>query len=491
MVTINDHSPELLVDWHSTKNGNRSPFNTSYGSDYQAHWVCSICGYEWEVRVANRAIHKTGCPECEKGWNHSFPELALFFYIKNVFPDTSLDENLDIQPFKSVDLFIRSKLLAIEYDGAYTHRNRKDKDEEKSKRILEKGVELLRIREEGLPEFTFTHPSLKIISYKRKGDPSVNDCIKKVLRFLEADEEIIKEVNILRDTIAILRQLPPIEQKDNLQELYPNLVQEWHFENNAPFKPQHFKAKSNYQVWWTCENGHEFDAKIISRTKGHGCRYCAGNDVTEESSLAHLFPSIAAEWNYEMNGELTPEAISAHSNKEVFWKCPNCHSSYENMINDRTGGGENCPYCAGKRVNHTNSLSKLKPDLAKEWHPTQNRKGPDEVSLGSHYLATWTCKKGHIYSSYVYSRVEGRGCKKCYEEIGRFQPHKVPFEKSIAKKKPFLLSQWDYEKNNILPEETPAYARQKVWWKCSNGCNWPQEPNARNSSRCKICRVKD
>lgn len=343
MVTIKDHSPNLVIEWHPTKNGDRSPNNTSYGSDYEAHWVCSNCGYEWKGRVVNRTSKKSGCPECKKRWNHSFPEMALFFYIKKVFPNTRLDERMNIKPFKSVDLFIPSMMLGIEYDGLHTHRNKKDKDEDKSKLILEKDLSLLRIREMGLPEFTFTHPKLNIFPYKRSGDPSVNECIKEVLRFLKADEKIIKEVNILQDTVPILRQLPPVEQKGNLQELFPALEKEWHFEKNAPFKPKHFKAKSGYQVWWKCENGHEFDAKIISRTKGHGCRYCAGNDVTEESSLAHLYPFIAAEWDYEKNGELTPEIFSAHSNEEVFWKCPNCHSSYDNIINERTGRGENCP----------------------------------------------------------------------------------------------------------------------------------------------------
>lgn len=491
MFTVKDHSPNLITEWHPTKNGTNTPFNTSYGSDYEAYWICSNCGYEWRRRVANRTSKKSGCPLCKKRWNHSFPELALLFYVKRVFPDTRLDEDLSIKPFKSVDLFIPSLGLAIEYDGLHPHRNRRDKDEEKSKRVLEKNLSLLRIREEGLPEFTFSHSNLKIYSYKRTGEPSVNEYIKAVLLFLGADKLIIDEVDVLKDTIPILRQLSPVKVNNSLQDLFPELEGEWHFERNAPFTPEHFKAKSGYQVWWKCKkNGHDFDAKIISRTKGHGCRFCTGNEVTVESSLAYLFPSIALEWDYERNGELIPERISAHSNEAVFWNCPDCHSSYDNMVNERTGRGENCPYCAGKRVNDTNSLAVLRPNLANEWHPTENKKQPSEIPLGSHYLATWICERGHTYTSYVYSRVAGRGCKRCYEEFGRFQPHKVPFEKSIAKKKPYLLKLWDYEMNEFSPEETGAYARELVWWKCANGCSWQQSPNARNSSRCKCCRVK-
>lgn len=31
-------------------------------------------------------------------------------------------------------------------------------------------------------------------------------------------------------------------------------------------------------------------------------------------------------------------------------------------------------YCAGKRVNNTNSLALIKPNLAKQWHPTKKIK---------------------------------------------------------------------------------------------------------------------
>lgn len=97
--------------------------------------------------------------------------------------------------------------------------------------------------------------------------------------------------------------------------MYPELEKEWHFEKNPPFSPQHFKAKSNYSVWWKCTHGHEFDSKIISRTKGNGCRFCEGLEVTEENSLLSLYPSIALEWDYQKNGILAPDKFHGRSNK--------------------------------------------------------------------------------------------------------------------------------------------------------------------------------
>lgn len=502
LKSLGQYLPSLISEWHPTKNGEKSPFDVSYGSDFEAYWKCTNCNFVWKVRVANRTIHKTGCPNCNKRWNHSFPELALLYYIKQIFSDAILDFEIEHDRFKGVDIFIPSIHTVIEYDGYFYHRKQLDRDREKTRLLLEQGYYVIRIREGKLKDLGIIHSELQVYLYHRNGEPSVNKCIKDVLLLLCNIQNIDKfgqqliykfkeKVNIIKDTIPILGQLLPVVQENNLLEMYPELEKEWHFEKNQPFLPQHFKAKSNYSVWWKCDKGHEYDTKIISRTKGHGCRFCEGSEVTHDNSLLTLYPSIAKEWHYQKNGMITPDKIHGRSNKKVYWICPNCNSSYDKIVNERTGGRENCPYCAGKRVNNTNSLATLRPDLAKEWHQTKNDKKPDEVSTGSHYYATWNCDRGHTYQAYVYERSGGRGCGICYEEIGRFKPHKVSIEKSIITKKPYLLAQWDFEKNTVIPEEVGAYARQFIWWRCSNGCSWQQEPNSRNSSRCKICRVKD
>ena len=35
---------------------------------------------------------------------------------------------------------------------------------------------------------------------------------------------------------------------------------------------------------------------------------------------------LAAEWNYEKNGSLTPEMVLPYSHKKVWWKCEKGHS---------------------------------------------------------------------------------------------------------------------------------------------------------------------
>lgn len=55
--------PQLALEWHPTKNGNVTPQNVSKGSDFHAWWRCSVCGYEWQVRIKNR-VHGSGCNRC-------------------------------------------------------------------------------------------------------------------------------------------------------------------------------------------------------------------------------------------------------------------------------------------------------------------------------------------------------------------------------------------------------------------------------------------
>ena len=60
-----------------------------------------------------------------------------------------------------------------------------------------------------------------------------------------------------------------------------------------------------------------------------------------------------------------------------------------------------------------------RPDLVQQWHHTQNKKTPSEVSLGSRYQAWWLCQAcscghPHVWQAPVYSRaLDNTGCPVC------------------------------------------------------------------------------
>jgi hypothetical protein len=55
--------PELIRDWHPTKNGALNPRNLPSGHLKKVWWVCAA-GHEWKDTIKNRVKGK-GCPACE------------------------------------------------------------------------------------------------------------------------------------------------------------------------------------------------------------------------------------------------------------------------------------------------------------------------------------------------------------------------------------------------------------------------------------------
>ena len=57
--------PELVTQWHPTKNGDLTPNMFSFSSHKKVWWKCSE-DHEWEARIRNRTMNGSGCPFCIK-----------------------------------------------------------------------------------------------------------------------------------------------------------------------------------------------------------------------------------------------------------------------------------------------------------------------------------------------------------------------------------------------------------------------------------------
>ncbi|MCX7615616.1 MAG: zinc-ribbon domain-containing protein, partial [Clostridiales bacterium] len=81
---------------------------------------------------------------------------------------------------------------------------------------------------------------------------------------------------------------------------------------------------------------------------------------------------MAAEWDYDKNGNLRPEHFTGGSNKKVWWKCKLGHSWQAN-IHNRVFHNVNCPYCTNKKVwQGFNDIVTTHPDVAAEWDYEKN-----------------------------------------------------------------------------------------------------------------------
>lgn len=134
-------------------------------------------------------------------------------------------------------------------------------------------------------------------------------------------------------------------EENSLQTLSPQIAAEWDKEKNKDLSPKLVTNHASIKVWWKCAKGHSWQALVRSRTIiGTGCPVCAGKVASPAYNLATEYPDIALDWDLRKNSK-PPEAYLPYSNKEVWWKCRHCGSSWKSMIIHRTREKGHCPQC--------------------------------------------------------------------------------------------------------------------------------------------------
>lgn len=273
--------------------------------------------------------------------------------------------------------------------------------------------------------------------------------------------------------------------ESDLGTQFPKLAAEWDKTPGANAgDPDHVGAGSNRRIRWVCRHGHRWVATINNRARnGSGCPYCAGNRaIPGETDLATLRPDLAAEWDHQRNGKLTPETVSTRTTRRVWWAGA-CGHAWQAAIANRTKG-TGCPYCVGKRaLPGVTDLATLRPDLAAQWH-NSNELRPDQLRPNSGKKIRWRCEEGHVWDAAVYTRSAGRGCPYC---AGR---RAIPGKTDLATVRPDLQSEWD-PSNALSPKEVTAYSKRRAKWRCGEGHVWVATIGSRTGRRrsgCPYCR---
>lgn len=401
---------------------------------------------------------------------------------------------------------------------------------------------------------------------------------------------------------------------NDIQTVNPVLCKEWNYEKNNGLTPADVTPGSSKKVWWKCEKGHEWQARVPDRNRGKDCPYCSGlYAVKGETDLQTLNPNLAEEWNYEKNDGLTPENIMPNSGQKVWWKCNKGHEWKATVSNRNIGRG--CPVCSSERrtsfpeyaivyyltkygidVIHSykeygyeidiyipskkigieydggqwhknrikndleknfkcekdgiklyrlredlpllndssydfvvqkgqknlseiletvlskiigakvdvdlerdsisieslreftekaNSIFFSNPEVAKEWDYERNGNlKPQTLTANSNKRVWWKCSKGHEWQARIDHRNSGSGCPYCAGKkvLKGFN--------DLQTVNPLLAEEWHYEKNNGLsPADVTQNSNKRVWWKCSEGHEWEAKINNRNNGNgCPICR---
>lgn len=348
--------PELAAEWHPSANGTLTPNDVAPKSRTRVWWRCAKCGHEWQSPIHYRSPGR-GCANCGReriSEARKAPRVGRS--LAEARPDLALEwDSARNAPLTAADVAIGSVTKYHWLCG-------------------ECGASWL------------TAPGKRI-------NPGCNDCSRR------------------RGSRQKATPLPG----ESLLDRAPDLFDEWNFEKNDDLLPEHVRDTSHRRVWWRCEYGHEWQAAVYSRARGIGCPYCSGNAIGYGNDLVTVRPDLAAEWDFDRNGDLDPSTISPWHTKKVWWRCSKEHP-YDARPSLRSQG-IGCPYCANLRVGYGNDLRTLHPLIADEWHPSFNGDlRPEAVVAGSHLNAWWRCRydASHEWMAKVRTRTRGAGCPKCH-----------------------------------------------------------------------------
>jgi very-short-patch-repair endonuclease len=317
------------------------------GSNRKVWWKCKK-GHEWKASPNKRTgADKTGCPYCNP--QTSRLEIRILCELRHLFTNVKWREKID---GIEVDIYVPKYPFAVEVDGYRWHIGKEDRDRMKSQELRKCGITLFRLRDKRLNSIedtdTFCNENEedigiihRLLSNITKHIPLNNDDYYKIQSYFQ-----IAEPQNSKEYERLISYLPSPPPENSLAELYKDLIQEWHYEKNAPLIPDNFTPSARANVWWKCDNGHEYKSFIYNRIKGVGCPYCAGRKVSPDNNLAVKVPKLINEWHFGKNDPINPEEIYYRSTKKVWWICAKGHEWKATPQMRVLGRG--CPYCSGR-----------------------------------------------------------------------------------------------------------------------------------------------
>ena len=280
------------------------------------------------------------------------------------------------------------------------------------------------------------------------------------------------------------------KEGESLGDKHPGLIDEWDFEKNGDLTPFDVNCGSGKKVWWKCKTcGYNWKASMAKRADGRGCPFCGNRVVIPgKNDLFTLFPQLKLEWNAEKNIGVDPNSLSTKTHKRINWKCIECGNEWVAPVSDRTSG-HGCPKCSKRRTAEKLSLppsgesfADLHPDLILEWNNEKNGDlTPDHVFPQSQKKVWWKCSKcGYEWETIIASRAKGSNCPLC-------SGHIIPGKNDFATKRPDLLEEWDFSKNEtLIPNVYGVQSHKNVWWKCKKcGFEWQATIQNRSLGYCK------
>jgi hypothetical protein len=281
--------PEIVKQWHPTKNRELKPENFTYGSGVKVWWKCPEADdHEWQASIDRRTGKEQKCPYCvgQRVANSNclpttHPEIAKQWHpTKNgkLKPE-------DVTAGSGIKVWWKCpEADDHEWQASIDRRTGK---EQKCPYCVGQRV----ANSNCLPT---THPEIAKQWHPTKNgklkpeDVTAGSGIKVWWKCTEADDHEWQAVIADRKNkgCSCCRGLTVVNS-NCLSTTHPEIAKQWHPTKNGELKPEQFTAGSNKKVWWKCSiHAHEWLAMINDRSGGRGCPRCKASRGEKKIALS-------------------------------------------------------------------------------------------------------------------------------------------------------------------------------------------------------------
>lgn len=285
------------------------------------------------------------------------------------------------------------------------------------------------------------------------------------------------------------------------------LVKMWDHTQNFPLKPEQVTAGSGRRVWWQHydeigKQFHVWDATISNMCQSRKCPICLGKRIVPGiNDLATRNTNVTKLWHPTLNQKLTPQMVTEHSNKKVWWRHYDRKSNQWHEWSARIAAltskkPQKCAVCRGLQIQiGVNDLRTTHPELTLEWHSAKNKNlTPESITRGSEKEVWWRhyhheTQKWHEWHATPCNRTSKnpQGCAICdgkQIQVG---------VNDLASQYPHLMKEWDKDRNKHLnPRNLTKGSKEIVVWNHYNTNTrqwhaWPARINNRTSKSKSLC----
>ena len=481
-------------EWHPQRNGDLEPWMMRYASKRRVWWKCPEGpDHEWQTAVGNRTVLANRCPFCVGR------RVSVTNSVASVAPATAAYWH----PRKNGTL--RPEDVSVHSTRVVWWKCPKGPDHVFRSMVSDRvnGVPCLFCSSDRVsvtnslstraPAFARQwHPTKN--GRLRPRDVTVASSVRVWWQCPKGSDHVWQTAVSSRTTSGSgcpMCDGAKASATNNLAVLMPTVAKDWHPTKNGALRPKHVMVGAKAVVWWRCsrDRTHEWQNSVYQRAyKSAGCPYCSHRLIREDNSLAASHPEVAAEWHPTKNAGLRPDQVAPFTSRYAYWRCGvDPRHVWRASIANRTHLHTGCPYCAGKKVDRSNSLAALRPDVAREWHPTLNDFTPSDVTAQSKKRAWWRCPNGpdHEWQTMVQSRggPTKSGCPFC---AGK----RLSVTNSLRARYPAIAKEWDVKANGgVTAREVLAGTSMRAHWVCREGHRWEAAVISRTwtGARCALC----